>query len=72
MLGADWSDDPGLMELCAPLIAAWARAANGPDIPLTRWLGESAPAGIERHPECVGAFPPAYEPSSWGFAISPK
>ena len=45
LLGADLQDGLGLTELCAPLMAAWARAANDPDLPMTRWLVEGHQRG---------------------------
>ena len=66
-LHADLDHDPGLTEVCAPLIRAWIEAANDPDTPLADWLFRGAPAGVDEHPECVGIFPLANEPPSREF-----
>lgn len=47
--------------LCAGLLAAWAGAAQDPDVAVPRWLREGAPAGITSHPQACGIFPPAEE-----------
>ena len=70
-LEADLNKDAGRTEIIAPLAEAWAEAANDPDKPLIRWLSEGAPAGILRHPECVGVFPLAKEPPSKEFELTP-
>ena len=48
-----------LTQLNEPLTSAWVQAAEYPDRPLAQWLSEGTPAGITRHAEQTGIFPPA-------------
>ena len=67
----DLHNNAGRTEIVAPLAEAWAKAANDPDKPLTRWLSGGAPAGILHHPECVGVVPLSKEPPSKEFNLTP-
>ena len=56
-LEADLSTDTCITEVSQRIMETWARKSGDPDIPVTQWLREGAPAGISRHPANVGVFP---------------
>ena len=64
------NDDTPETELISPLFQAWAKMADDPDIPLTEWLRDGAPAGIEHDIEVVGVFPPSIHPPSQDFELT--
>ena len=47
--------------VCGPLLEAWARAAQDPDLEAASWPRLGAPAGILLHPGQRGIFPDADE-----------
>ena len=69
-LQADLHDNPGLAEVCAPLLKGWQEAAHDPDSHLISWLYSGAPAGIDAHPVSVGIFPPSEVPPSLDFDLT--
>ena len=64
------NDDTPETELISPLFQAWAKMADDPDIPLTEWLRDGTPAGIEHDIEVVGVFPPSVQPPSQDFELT--
>ena len=59
VLPIDDSDVTTLTQLNHPLLSAWVHAAGDLDRHVVEWVKGGTPAGIEKHAEQCGIFPPA-------------